>query len=56
MKQIVVFAQNVLGVKELVGRSAKDNPTSGNVLKKLGFTYFKVIPYEANKGKIVLMA
>ena len=51
MKQIVNFAQNVLGIKELVGRIAKDNPTSGNVLKKLGFVDFKDIPYEANEGK-----
>lgn len=51
MQRVVKYAGNVLGVKELVGRYATDNPASGNVLKKLGFVYCKDIPYEANEGK-----
>ena len=51
MKAVVNYAKNVLRVEELVARYAKDNPASGNVLKKLGFVYCKDIPYEANEGK-----
>lgn len=51
MQKIVDYARDVLGVKELIGRYAKDNSASGNVLKKLGFVYCKDIPYEANEGK-----
>ena len=48
MEAIVDFAKNVLKVKELVGRYAKENPASGRVMDKLGFRYFREIPYEAN--------
>ena len=51
MEAIVDFAKNVLKVKELVGRYAKENPASGRVMDKLGFRYFREIPYEANEGK-----
>ena len=34
-----------------MGRHAKENPASEKVLKKLGFTYIKDIPYECNMGK-----
>ena len=51
MTAVVEYAKNTLGVKTLVGRYAKDNPASGNVLKKLGFLYCRDIPYEANEGK-----
>jgi len=50
MKAVVEYAQNTLGVKELVGRYAKENPASGRILKKLGFVYCKNIPYMANEG------
>jgi len=51
MRSILNFAQNDLGIKEVIGRYAKENPASGNVLKKLGFVYAKDIPYEANAGR-----
>jgi len=52
MKAVVEYAKNIPGVKELVGRYAKENPASGNVLKKLGFVYCREIPYEANEGNV----
>lgn len=52
MQAIISFAKDTLGVKELVGRYAKENSASGNVMKKLGFVYCKDIPYEANEGKV----
>lgn len=52
MDAVVDYARNTLGVKELVGRYAKENPASGNVMKKLGFVYCKDIPYEANEGQV----
>lgn len=51
MEAIVDFAKNVLKVKELVGRYAKENPASGRVMDKLGFRYCRELPYEANEGK-----
>ncbi len=51
MQAIIGFTKDVLHVKEIVGRCAKENPSSGNVMKKLGFRYCKDIPYEANEGK-----
>jgi len=50
MREIISYAKNVLKVKELVGRYAKENPASGKVMEKLGFRYYKDIPYEANEG------
>lgn len=51
MKKIIHFAKHELGIKEIVGRHAKENQSSGNVLKKLGFKYIKDCPYECNEGK-----
>lgn len=51
MQAVVDFAKETLELKELVGRYAKNNPASGNVLKKLGFMNCKEIPYEANEGQ-----
>lgn len=51
MREIIRFAKEVLGIKELVGRYAKENSASGKVMKKLGFCYIRDIPYEANEGK-----
>ena len=51
MGVIVDYAKNVLKVKELVGRYAKENQASGHVMEKLGFQYCREIPYEANEGK-----
>lgn len=52
MKKILEFAAEQLGILEFVGRYAKENPASGNVMKKLGFQYEKDIPYECNNGMV----
>lgn len=51
MGQVVQYAKESLGAKELVGRYARANASSGKVLRKLGFDYVRDIPYEANEGK-----
>lgn len=51
MSAILQYAKNTLGIKELVGRYAKENIASGNVLKKLGFSFIKDIPYKVNEGR-----
>lgn len=53
MKQIISFAQEELGITEIVGRYAKENPASGKVMKKLGFRFEKEIPYECNNGTVL---
>ena len=50
MNRIIDFARETLCIKEIVGRYAKENPASGNVMKKIGFQYEKEIPYECNNG------
>jgi ribosomal-protein-alanine N-acetyltransferase len=50
MQEVSRFSNEELGITEIMGRYAKDNQASGNVLKKLGFKYIKDIPYECNKG------
>lgn len=52
MQRVIRFATEELHVHEIVGRYAKDNPASGNVMKKLGFQYEKDIPYECNDGAV----
>lgn len=52
MNKIIEFARETLKIKEIVGRYAKENPASGNVMKKLGFQYEKDIPYECNEGTV----
>jgi ribosomal-protein-alanine N-acetyltransferase len=51
MQEVIKFAKEELGIKEIMGRCAKENATSGRVMEKLGFTYVKDIPYECNIGK-----
>ena len=53
LQAALTFAKNELGIKKIMGRHAKENPSSGNVLKKLGFIYTRDIPYECNHGKNV---
>lgn len=53
MKTVIDFARKQLKVSHLVGRYAKENSASGNVLNKLGFQYEKDIPYECNDGTIL---
>lgn len=52
MKRVMEFATEELELSQIVGRYAKANPASGNVMKKLGFQYEKDIPYECNGGTI----
>lgn len=53
MKQIISFAQEELGITEIVGRYAKENPDSGNVMEKLGFRFEKEITYDCNNGTVL---
>lgn len=50
---VLAFAKEQLGVSEVAGRYAKENPASGRVLEKLGFQYENDIPYPCNDGNIV---
>ena len=52
MKTVIDFARKQLKLSEIVGRYAKENPASGNVMNKLGFKYEKDIPYDCNDGAI----
>lgn len=52
MNKVIDFAKNQLKLSQIVGRYAKENPASGNVMNKLGFKYEKDIPYECNNGTI----
>lgn len=54
MQEILAFAREELGLREVVGRYAKENPASGNVMRKLGFQYEKDIPYDCNDGTVHL--
>ena len=51
MEEVIKFAKEELGIKEIMGRHAKENPASGKIFEKLGFTYIKDISYECNSGK-----
>ena len=51
MQEVIKFAKEEMGIKEIMGRHAKENPASGKVIVKLGFTYIKDVPYECNEGK-----
>ena len=53
MKQIISFAQEELGITEIIGRYAKENPVSGKVMEKLGFRFEKEIPYDCNNGTVL---
>lgn len=39
IQEVIKFSKEELGIKEIMGRHAKDNPASGKVMRKLGFTY-----------------
>ncbi|MDD3368534.1 MAG: GNAT family N-acetyltransferase [Lachnospiraceae bacterium] len=53
MQEILDFVREKLGIHEVVGRYAKENPASGHVMEKLGFQYEKDIPYECNNGAVL---
>lgn len=50
---ILDFAQTKLGVVEVAGRYAKDNPASGRVMEKLGFQYEKDILFPCNDDAVI---
>ena len=52
MARILQFAGATLQIQEIVGRYAKENRASGNVMQKLGFQYDKDIPYVCNGGTV----
>lgn len=52
VKKVIDFAKTQLKLSQIVGRYAKENPASGNVMSKLGFKQEKVISYECNNGAI----
>ena len=52
VKRVIEFAIKELNVYEIVGRYAKENTASENVMKKLGFQYEKDIMYMCNDGKV----
>jgi len=51
MQEVIKFAKEELRIKEMMGRHAKENLSSGRILERLGFIYIKDIPYECNRGK-----
>ncbi|SHI94759.1 Protein N-acetyltransferase, RimJ/RimL family [Clostridium cavendishii DSM 21758] len=51
MQVVIKFVKEKLGIREIVGRHAKENQASSRVMDKLGFIYVKDIPYECNMGK-----
>lgn len=53
MKTVIDFAREQLKISQLVGRYAKENSASGNVMNKLGFQYEKDISYECNDGTVL---
>ena len=53
MKRVIEFATKELNLSQIVGRYAKENPASGNVMAKLGFIFEKDIPYECNNGTVM---
>lgn len=53
MEEVIQFARTQLKLSQIVGRYAKENPASGNVMSKLGFQWEKDIPYECNDGMIM---
>ena len=50
MKEVIRFAIETLSVERIVAFHAIENPASGRVIEKLGFTYEKDIPFECNIG------
>ncbi|MEE1239941.1 MAG: GNAT family N-acetyltransferase [Acutalibacteraceae bacterium] len=53
MRCILDFSKTKLGVVEVVGRYAKDNPASGRVMEKPGFQYEKDILFSHNDGSVI---
>ena len=51
MQEVIKFAKEDLGIKEIMGRHVEENPASGKILDRLGFSYIRNIPYECNGGE-----
>lgn len=52
MLRVMEYAINELTIKGCIAIHAIENPESGRVIEKLGFTYEKMVPYECNGGEI----
>ena len=52
MYRVMEYAINELTIEECIAVHAIENPESGRVLQKLGFSYEKEVPYECNGGEI----
>lgn len=52
MKKVMNYAINELGMTECIAVHAKENPVSGKVITRLGFSFEKEVPYECNGGEI----
>ena len=53
MGRVMQYAREVLKIRECIAVHAIENPASGNIIQKLGFSYEKDVPYESNGGEIV---
>ncbi|MBT9776375.1 GNAT family N-acetyltransferase [Clostridium sp. MCC353] len=53
MGRVMQYAREILNIRECIAVHAIENPASGNVIQKLGFSYEKDVPYECNGGEIV---
>ena len=53
MKEVMRFAETVLGMEECITAYAKVNTNSANVLHKLGFIDETEIPYECSGGDMI---
>ncbi len=53
MKRVMEYAKDELRIKECTAIHAVENPASGRVIEKLGFTYEKEVPYECSGGELV---
>lgn len=52
MKTVMNYAITELGMTECIAVHANENPASGKVITKLGFSFEKEVPYECNGGEI----
>ncbi|MDO5558483.1 MAG: GNAT family N-acetyltransferase [Oscillospiraceae bacterium] len=52
MTCVLKYAHESLKIKECIAIHAVENPASGKVIERLGFTYEKDVPYECSGGEI----
>lgn len=53
MTKALEYAANVLKMTECIAIHADENTASERVIKKLGFSYEKTVPFKCNGGKII---